>query len=181
MTAYLRGRLLVRQATPGDADALAAFECSTGPWYEEEVQGYVRGRALAHAGQQRDRLCLLLGFDGLSLVAVAAHAEEALILPEDTLIAIRIHLLAIAVADQGRVLEDGARLADVMFSTVIEDALRRRQAALVTAIVARENLRSIALCERNGLRSQTRHSAGYVRLTGHVGRRRSRPPPPASL
>ena len=150
---------------------LGAFECSTGPWYEDEVQNYVRARALEHARRKPGRYHLLLAFDGGRLVAVGAHADEALFLPDETVRAIRLQVLAVGLADQGRVLASGHRLADVVLATLIDDATRVRPTDLATAIVAAENLRSISLCERNGLRSQTRCGDGYVRLTGRVGSR----------
>jgi hypothetical protein len=162
----------VRRAASADAETLAAFECSTGPWYEDEVQHYVRRRALEDALRAPQIYRLLLAFDGARLVAVGAHAQEALILTDDTVLATRLQVVALGLDDQGRVLEHGTRLSDVVISTVIADALRGGPSELVTAIVAGENLRSIALCERNGLRSQTRYSRDYVRLSGRLVARR---------
>jgi RimJ/RimL family protein N-acetyltransferase len=41
---------------------------------------------------------------------------------------------------------------------------------IITAIVAKENLRSIRLCERNGLRSQVEYDPAHIRLTGNFTR-----------
>jgi ribosomal protein S18 acetylase RimI-like enzyme len=170
VTAPRRGPI-VREATDDDAAALASFECSTGAWYEEEVQAYIHERALTHAHENPDGYRLLVAFEQTRLIAVAAHASEALILPEDdTYLAARLQVLAIAVADQRRRLPDRSRLSDVLMATLISDAIEDKKTDVVTAIVADENLRSIALCERNGLRSQTRHSSRYLRLTGRLQR-----------
>lgn len=171
MTGPRRGPT-VREATDDDAVALAAFECSTGPWYEEEVQAYVRGRALAHARENPYGYRLLVAYEQTRLIAVAAHADEALILPEDTCFAARLQVLAIALVDQRRSLPGRVRLSDLLMATLIADAMDHKSTDVVTAIVADENLRSIALCERNGLRSQTRYSGRYLRLTGHLRRQR---------
>jgi hypothetical protein len=36
-------RCLVRVTTPADGDALRTFVCSTGEWYEDEAQTFIRG------------------------------------------------------------------------------------------------------------------------------------------
>lgn len=66
---------------------------------------------------------------------------------------------------------DGRRLSQLVVDTLIAHALGDEETMVVTAIVARENLRSIALCERHGLTSQIEHDARHVWLSGKLTRR----------
>ena len=52
---------------------------------------------------------------------------------------------------------------------MIAQAARLSVDGTLTAIVARDNLRSIKLCERNGLVAQVAHSIDYVRMFGRFG------------
>jgi hypothetical protein len=160
--------LVVREAVEADAAELGEFRCATGPWYEEEVEAFVRAKALQTAERAGDTYRLLVVREDGRLIACGAHYREGLLLEhrETLLLAVRLQLLAIAVTDQGRRLEDGSRLSDAILQTVIADALQFWEGNVFTAIVAEENLRSIALCERNGLHSQTRHDRRHIRLTG---------------
>ncbi len=56
-------------------------------------------------------------------------------------------------------------------ATLIADALEIREVEVVTAIVARDNVRSIALCERHGLRSQVEYDGAHIRLSGRMAPR----------
>lgn len=163
--------MVVRPATRGDADTLAAFRCSTGPWYELEVERFIHRRALDLAVGLSGTFRLLLVFDGGRLVCCMAHHRERLFGGErdsgDLILATRLYLLAIAVEDQGRLLDDGTRLSDTVMATLISDAMATRDAAVLTAVVALDNLRSMALCERHGLRSQVLYDARHARLSGH--------------
>jgi hypothetical protein len=161
---------VVRQATEEDVVALAQFRCSTGPWYEQEVESFVRGLALKRVLKLLGDHRLLVVLDRGRLVCCMAHHEEFLFgegKAFDPIPATRLHLLAIAVEDQGCRLEDGTRLSDVVMATLIADALQTREATVLTAIVALDNLRSMALCRRHGLRSQVRYDARHARLSGH--------------
>jgi hypothetical protein len=151
---------------------LEGFHCSTGPWYEREVEEYVRARVLREALEKPADYRLLLVLDDGRLTGCMAHALEVLL--EDAgpaIVATRLHLLAMSIEDQGRRLEDERRLSDLVVQTLISDAFQTRETGVLTAVVARENLRSIALCERNGLRSQVRFDRRHIRLTGSFVRR----------
>jgi ribosomal protein S18 acetylase RimI-like enzyme len=163
-----RSPFAVREAVEADATELGEFRCATGPWYEEEVEAFIRSRALRTAERAGDAYRLLVVREEGRLIACAAHLREGLLQKkrERLLLAVRLQLLGIAVADQGRRLEDGSRLSDAILKTVITDALEVWEAHVFTAIVAEDNLRSIALCERNGLSSQVRYDRRHVRLTG---------------
>ena len=89
----------------------------------------------------------------------------------DFILAARLHLLAIAVEDQGRRLHDGTRFSDTLMATLMADALETGEAVVLTAVVAMDNLRSVALCKRHGLRSQVRYDIHHARLSGHFAPR----------
>lgn len=80
-------------------------------------------------------------------------------------LATRLQLMAIATPDQGRRLDGGDRLSDLLMRALIADAIETRTTGVLTAIVAQDNVRSLVLCERNGLRSQVRYDAQHARLT----------------
>jgi hypothetical protein len=119
-----------------------------------------------------DTYRLLLVCEEERLVACVAHLPELYLHADPLLIGTRLDVLALSTTDQGRRLRDGRRLSDVVMQTLIHDALQTRpHATILTAIVAMENLRSLTLCERNGLRSQTRYDLDHVRMTGHFAKR----------
>jgi hypothetical protein len=160
----------------GDAHSLDAFRCSTGPWYEQEVEDYVRSRALAQALENPGSYRLLLVLESDVLIACLAHHLEMLLRDRGNgIVAARLHVLAISIEHQGRRLAGGTRLSDIVMATLIADALEIREVEVATAIVASENLRSIALCERNGLRSQVQYNGSHIRLSGRLGPRDGAP------
>src|SRR5688572_5536694 len=71
--------LIVRPAQEHDAAALSGFLCSTGPWYEAEVQDYVQQHALRRAIATPEAYRLLVAFQDDRLVACGAHHHEALV------------------------------------------------------------------------------------------------------
>ena len=159
---------MVRPAIESDGDALAGFRCSTGPWYEQDVQRFVRERALEQALALSEDYRLLLVLEGDRLACCAAHHGELLFRDDgNPILATRLHLLAISVEDQGRRLDNGQRLSDTVMATLIADAIETREVTVVTAIVALDNLRSMVLCEGHGLRSQVQYDARHARLSGH--------------
>jgi hypothetical protein len=162
----LASGLIVREATDEDEPALARFTCGTGPPYEQEVEDFVREHALRTARSEMFRL--LVAVEGERLVATAAHHHPELLPTEDGAhrFATRLHHLAINVEDQGRRLTDQRRLSDALMQTLIADAIDTWTTGVLTAIVAADNDRSLAMCERNGLRSRIRHGIGHVRVTG---------------
>lgn len=164
--------ILLRVAEASDADSIDAFRCSTGRWYEEEVEDYVRSRALSLALDTPTNFRLLLAFEEDRLIGCCAHRLEGLMRGDGhLLLAVRLQLMAIATGDQGRVLDNGERLSDLLMQSILSDALSTQGTGVLTAIVARDNLRSLALCERHGLRSQVEYDHRHVRLTGRFVRK----------
>jgi hypothetical protein len=154
---------------------MARFQCSTGPWYEQEVETFIRQRALEQAIALADDYRLLIVLDSDRLLGCMAHHQEMLLTSDGNrsgpILATRLHVCAIATNDQGSRLDDGTRLSDTLMATLIADALKTRRNAVLTGIVALENLRSMSLCERHGLRSQVQYDARHARLSGYFAPR----------
>jgi L-amino acid N-acyltransferase YncA len=170
-----RDEVVVRPPGEGDHEAVSSFACSTGRWYEDEVQEYVRTRALQDARRLRG-YAFLVAEEAERLIACMAYTPEAIEYGERNMIlAMRLQVLAIATADQGRVLQSAGRLSDALLQTLIAEAAPMAADGLLTVIVARDNLRSVRLCERNGFGSQIAHSTDYVRMFGRFGTGRLTP------
>lgn len=113
-----------------------------------------------------DYALLLFHDNEAELLAVGSHRAEQIMLSSGEVVkAARLVVFALAVAYQGRRI-GGKPLSDIAFTHLIRAAARAHQAELVTAAVARDNARSLTVCERNGLTSQTLMSRRLVRLTG---------------
>lgn len=169
--------LFFRTADERDGAGLRAFSCSRGALHEEEVRLFIRQSALTKALAADSIYRLLVALESDRIVAVAGHRPELLLVESadrsfSRHVATRLHVLALSLGDQGRRLADGRRLSDVVMHTLISDALNELDTGLLTAIVARENLRSIALCERHGFRSQVEYDSRHVRLGGNFTLRR---------
>lgn len=160
---------LVREAREDDAEDLAAFNCSSGEPFEDEVEEFIRNESLSCAlSGEHHGYRLLLVHEQDQLVACSGYHSEPL--PIDGIqnpeTAILIHLLAISRLRQGKKLDDGAPLSDAVLQTTIFDGMEKWNSDVVTAIVAQDNLRAMAVLERNGLVSQISYGPGYIRLTG---------------
>jgi hypothetical protein len=142
----------VRLAVASDEELLREFRCSTGVWYEDLVERYVTERALARAldGHLDFRL-LLFETDAEDLLAVGAHHWRAYEVGGATVDGSYLVVAAIALPFQGARLETGERLSDFVMNALLSDASDRGRGDLVTALVARENARSLALCRRFGI------------------------------
>jgi hypothetical protein len=116
----LNGTLSWRAARKGDRSILERFRCADegGPDYEQLVQRYVRVQAISHMGAPdgiRSDHRLLLVFDGGDLVATGCHRLG----PEPD----QRHFVYAAVEKnrQGRLLSNGVRASDVLWSVVAND------------------------------------------------------------
>jgi RimJ/RimL family protein N-acetyltransferase len=159
--------LRLRAARAEDAEALAGFSCSTGPWFEEEVQHHIRHDALARADEPDDDYRLVLFEQDAELWAVGAHRLEWLVLRDGSHVPLtHLAALALSIDHQGSVASDGRRYADIALSGLLDDALRHRRERMVFALVALENVRSQRLCRRHGLVFESRADARRLRMTG---------------
>lgn len=158
----------VRTAHADDADRLQTFECSTDQWFEDEVEDHIRNYALSRSAAGEASYRLLLFEQDDELWAVGSHQPESLMLANPEAIeATRLVVLGVSLARQGGTLPDGRRYSDVALGGLIRDSLRRRRRAIITSLVALENMRSQRLCRRHGLTSETLSDASYVRMTGN--------------
>ena len=158
--------VVLRQADERDATALATFQCSTGTWYEQEVETFVQQDAVRIATEPAESYRLLVVYEDNRLIACAGHHPEFLVRPDSKgLLATRLHLLAISRSQQGRELRKGLQLSDALMQTLIRDAMDIRDSQVLSAVVAQDNIRSMRMCERAGLRNQVAYAPRYVRLT----------------
>jgi RimJ/RimL family protein N-acetyltransferase len=161
------GKVRVRLARVDDEAALARFRCSTGPWFEEEVERHVREDALQRALDEEAQYRLLLFEDGERLWAVGAHQPEELEMTSgDTWLATRLVVLAVDLDHQGARLGDRLTFSQAALDSLISDAVRHWDVGTVSALVARDNIRSQRLCRRCGLVFETRENLHYLRMTG---------------
>lgn len=156
-----------REAGEDDGEPLAQFRCSRGRWFEDEVETYLNEKAISQIGSGLD-YHLLLCFRGEELIACAGHHLEPVMAAESAEMVpfTRLHVLAVGLAYAGRRLDDGTRLSDAILRAAIQSAREHGRRYPLTAIVANENHRSLAVFERNGRWSQIRYGAAYTRLVG---------------
>lgn len=168
--------LTFRPVEERDGPILAAFSCSRGAVYEGEAEQFIRSKAFAHALAENTEYRLYVTFEGERLVAVTGHHPEvALVATEDlhTFRATpmtRLQVVALSLRDQGRACSDGRRISDLVMDCLVSEALGGREIALLTTVVARDNLRSITLMERHGLKSQIAYDSLHVRLSARFQR-----------
>ncbi len=163
----LRGDLVMAEVHGEDADLLAGFSCSTGQWFEDEVERHIRVDAFRRGTDHEDPYRLLLFFKDDDLWAVGAHQPEELEMTSgDSLMTTRLVVLAVALEYQGRRSESGDRYGEVALASLIQDAVQYRNTRTVTCLIAHENVRSQRLCRRRGLTSETTASRRYLRLAG---------------
>lgn len=169
----LRELPAVRVADLDDGEALANFRCSRGRWFQREAEAFINEELVRRIGLEEAQ-ALLFRRDR-ELVAVAAHQPGTLIIAEDPGEVRAAHLLVVAITErlQTAKLADGKRLSDHVMQTLLGDAIRVHRTHVAFGIVAIENQRSLTMCERNGLTSQTVISPVYARATGRFDLGRS--------
>ncbi len=159
-----------REATGYDADALARFSCSLGAPFEDEVETYVRRRALAaaeHARKTGGSYRLLVFEADRRLVGVTAHQAVELRLPEaKPLAVVKLVVLAVELNWQGTRLATGASIADAVLAATVAHGRATHERTMFCGIVARGNFRSLRVCERNGLTTQLEYGPDHLCLLG---------------
>lgn len=158
----------VRLAFASDEELLRDFRCSTGVWYEDLVERFVTERALARALDGRfDFRLLLFETNADGLLAVGAHHWRACEVGGTTVDGTYLVVAAIVLSFQGGRLEGEERLSDFVMNALLSDARDRGRGDLVTVLVARENARSLALCQRFGIDAELPSpNPAYVQLVG---------------
>jgi hypothetical protein len=156
----------VRVADLDDDEALTSFRCSRGRWFQREVEEFINAELPKRLDSEETRT--LLFHSGEELIAVGAHQPGVLIIAEDPGQVQAAHLLLLALTERLQIgrLGDGTRLSDYVLRTLLRDALRTHRTGVAFAIVAIENQRSLTMCERNGLTSQTAVNRMYARASG---------------
>ncbi|HET8955107.1 MAG TPA: hypothetical protein VFN18_05565 [Solirubrobacterales bacterium] len=162
--------LVTRPATSDDGSHLSSFKCSEGEWYEDEVEEYLKNQAIKHLADTGGLTYhLLLTLEKDELIACAGHHVEPLIIDSGHLIEfVRLYVLAISLDHRGRRLDDGTALSDAMLRLAASDAHAAHGDKPLTAIVANQNRRSMAVVERNGRWSQVRYGGSYTRFVGQM-------------
>jgi hypothetical protein len=160
----------VAVVAPGDRERLSEFTCSTGRAFEDEVQDWIREHAFDEAESARaEANYRLVVFDvGEDLAAVAAyHVGEH---DGDAIVVIRA--VALSTDYQGEEIEGRGKLADFVATAIANDAATRPTALPVArAKVHRDNARSLAFCERMGLRTHSLDETDpdYLLCFGKIG------------
>lgn len=162
----LPSSLQFRRAKAEDRSALLVFDCCTDerPEFEVEVEHFVRERLLdgpPSVGTTNYR-ALILEHRG-ELIACAAHR---LWLASVDWPAVELTVAAISKARQGARLASGEALIELVMSALITDALNTHGGELVTAVVHKENARSLNACGRSGLVQRMEEDTNYIRVGG---------------
>jgi ribosomal protein S18 acetylase RimI-like enzyme len=162
-----REAITVRLAEEGDRAALDAFASSSGLECEDEVDDFIRTRALdTHLSGVAD-YSLLLAVEDEALAGIVAHRIDILTLKDGRMLNARlIQVLAVSPGYRGCVFDDGSRLSDALLATVVKEVGESGGGDIFTAIVANENDRALAMLERSGIWSQVTYDYLHVRLTG---------------
>jgi hypothetical protein len=146
-----------------DRGLLAAFRCSTGPWYEDDVERFVNSRLVDRHKERRehtDHRVIGLELPDRGLIAVGAHEEDLIRDGEVEVTSTLLEVGAVAVEFQGATLADvepldpDRRPVSVgrwLMEVILGDVAETRRDPIIRGIVARENARSLALCRRVGL------------------------------
>jgi hypothetical protein len=143
----------LREGRGDDAARLRAFRCSSGAWYADEVEQYVRGR-LADALEKGTYpgSVLLLVDDDDSVVALAAHYAQLYEGPRvrPAVTGSYIEVFAVATEWQGQRIED-ASVASTMLNATVRVCLQEADRdPVVTGLVAAENAKMRAVLRRLG-------------------------------
>jgi len=156
------GTPVARYLGEDDRDALASFRCSTGAWFEDEVESFVATQLLRrHAARRLHTRHTVIGLEAESgeLVAVGAHEEDLLHDGDSPFTSTFLVVAAVAVEAQGGTLPDvepldEGRLVSVgryLLEVLMSDADAAAREPVFRAVVAKDNVRSLALCTRVGL------------------------------
>jgi hypothetical protein len=128
-----------------DRERLAGMRCSTGAWFEDEVEMFIRTRLADYHDWRQPHGSHEAEFvrDGGQLVT-STYLECA---------AVRIDVQGAALPDVGPLDQDGrpVTLGRYLLEVLLSDSDERERAPIVRAVVARENERSLRLCARVGL------------------------------
>jgi hypothetical protein len=146
-----------------DRDLLAGMRCSTGVWFEDEVETFIQTRLADYHDWRRphtDHTIVGLELAERGLVAVGSHESDLIRDGGQVVTSTYLECAAVRTDLQGAVLselepldEDGrpVTLGGYLLEVLLSDISERQRVPIVRAVVARENTRSLRLCARVGL------------------------------
>lgn len=145
-----------------DRQLLAAFLCSGGAWFEDDVELFIRNRLMdQHEWRSPHTDHTLIGLEivGHGLVAVGSHEQDFVVIDGEDARSIYLECGAVATHLQGAVLADvkpldegrPVTLGRYLMEVLLSDASERPRLPIVRTAIARDNLRSLRLCTRVGL------------------------------
>jgi hypothetical protein len=146
-----------------DRDLLAEMRCSTGVWFEDELETFIQTRLADYHDWRRphtDHTIIGLELADHGLVAVGSHEAEFVHDGGQLVTSTYLECAAVRTDLQGAVLTEVEPLDDegrpvtlgrYLLEVLLSDICERERAPIVRAVVARENTRSLRLCTRIGL------------------------------
>jgi hypothetical protein len=146
----------------GDRDLLAEMRCSTGVWFENEVETFIQTTLADYHDWRRahtGHTIVGLELDDRGLVAVGSHEAEFVRDGGQVVTSTYLECAAVRTDRQGTGLTEVDPLDDdrpvtlghYLLEALLSDIAERERAPIVRAVVARENTRSLRLCARLGL------------------------------
>ena len=163
----------------GDRELLAGMRCSTGAWFEDDVETFIQTRLADYHDWRRphtDHTIVGLELDDLGLIAVGSHEAEFVRDGGQLVTSTYLECAAVRTDLQGAVLTEVDPLDDdrpvtlgrYLLEALLSDIAERERAPIVRAVVARENTRSLRLCARIGLTDERDDPDG--RFVQRIGR-----------
>ncbi len=151
-----------RYLGPADRGLLAGMRCSTGAWFENEVETFIQTTLADYHDWRRPHTghtIVGLELDDLGLIAVGSHEAEFIRDGGEVMTSTYLECAAVRTGLQGAVLAEVDSLDDdrpvtlgrYMLEALLSDIADLERAPIVRAVVARENTRSLRLCTRIGL------------------------------
>jgi hypothetical protein len=135
------GDVVIRDVTIADVHHLQKFRCASEKSFERDVEDFIRHGALSLMNNSDLRSRLFHGaWHGDELVGLTMHEAEIRFDEDCTY----IRLVAVSQAWQGVTLEQGGKVVDRLMLAV----RARRTAALASADIHDDNLRSLAVFTR---------------------------------
>lgn len=165
----------VRGLEPSDLKPLSTFRCSTGEQWEDAVELQVRGplpRRYLELPPRFDGRMLLASDDNGELLVLGAHHISPTLLPDVGY----TEVIAVSLPRRGTLvtLEDGREisLGEFMFQMIFRQMRQLGRHRRTFARIDQRNTRSLALCDRVGLRDQRPdpHDPGLVQRWGELPR-----------
>lgn len=147
----------------GNRELLAGMQCSTGAWFEDDVETFIQTRlADYHDWRQPHTDHTVVGLELVDhgLIAVGSHEAEFVLDSGELVTSTYLECAAVSANLQGALLPEvepfdadgrAVTLGRYLLEVLLSDISERQRAPIVRAVVAHENTRSLRLCTRIGL------------------------------